>query len=168
MGVVFTGIGNLLSVGTPPDRTRTPSVTATLFSLLAISGPRSVYSGAINRLTLAVSARLVGTISVSAGQRIVIKAMFYMIVCVAVIGLITASVILYAFGALSEGTRRSKTVADGSIYIAILLLAIVINVAPTSSALLMLQPLRLRRILSAEKATKTPRQRFRGMIAIFS
>jgi hypothetical protein len=114
-----------------------------------------------------VSARLVGTISVSAGQRIVIKAMFYIIVCVAVIGLITAGAILYAFGALSEGTRRSKTVADGSIYIAILLLAIVINVALTSPALLMLQPMRLRRVLSAEKAAKTPRQRFRGMISSF-
>jgi hypothetical protein len=108
----------------------------------------------------------VGTISVAAGQRIVIKVMFYMIVCVAVIGLITAGAILYAFGALSEGTRRSKTVADGSIYIAILLLAIVINVAITSPALLMLQPLRLRRVLNAEKAAKTPRQRFRGMISI--
>jgi hypothetical protein len=109
----------------------------------------------------------VGTISVSAGQRIVIKAMFYIIVCVAVIGLITAGAILYAFGALSEGTRRSKTVADGSIYIAILLLAIVINVALTSPALLMLQPLRLRRVLSAEKAAQTPRQRFRGTIGSF-
>ena len=147
-------------------------MAATLFLLLAISALhrkyRSNFSGAINRLTLAVSARLVGTISVSAGQRIVIKAMFYMIVCVAAIGLITAGAILYAFGALSEGTRRSKTVADGSIYIAILLLAIVINVTLTSPALLMLQPLRLRRILSAEKTAKTPRQRFRGMITIFS
>jgi hypothetical protein len=125
------------------------------------------FSEANNSLTLAVSARLVATISVSAGQRIVIKTMFYMIVCVAVIGLVTAGAILYAFGALSEGTRRSKTVADGSIYIAILLLAIVINVAITSPALLMLQPLRLRRVLRAEKAAKTPRQRFRGMIGIF-
>jgi hypothetical protein len=113
-----------------------------------------------------VSARLVGTISVSAGQRIVIKAMFYMIVAISVIGLVAAGALLYAFGALSEGTRVSETVADGSIYIAILLLAIVINVAITSPALLMLQPLRLRRILSAERVAKTPRQRFRGMVVI--
>jgi hypothetical protein len=109
----------------------------------------------------------VSTISVSAGQRIIIKAMFYMIVCVALIGLVTAGAILYAFDALSEGKRRSETVADGSIYIAILLLAIVINVALTSPALLMLQPLRLRRVLSAEKAAKTPRQRFRGTFGTF-
>jgi hypothetical protein len=108
----------------------------------------------------------VGTISISAGQRIVIKAMFYMIVSIAVIGLITAGALLYAFGALSQGVRRSETVADGSIYIGILLLAIVINIAMTSPALLMLQPLRLRRVLSAEKAAKTPRQRFRGMTVI--
>jgi hypothetical protein len=108
----------------------------------------------------------VGTISISAGQRIVIKAMFYMIVAISVIGLVAAGAILYAFGALSEGTRRSESVADGSIYISILLLAIIINVAVTSPALLMLQPLRLRRVLNAEKAAKTPRQRFRGMVVI--
>ena len=93
--------------------------------------------------------------------------MFYIVVCVAVIGLVTAGAILYAFGALSEGKRRSETVADGSIYIAILAVAIVIVVAITSPALLMLQPLRLRQVLNAEKAAKTPRQRFRGMIGIF-
>lgn len=92
--------------------------------------------------------------------------MFYLIVAISVIGLVAAGALLYAFGALSEGTRRSESVADGSLYIAILLLAIVVNVAVTSPALLMLQPLRLRRILSAERAAKTPRQRFRGMIVI--
>lgn len=95
------------------------------------------------------------------------KAMFYIIVFVAVIGLVTAGAILYAFGALSEGIRRSKTVADGSVYIGILAVAIVINVAITSPALLMLQPLQLRQVLSAEKAAKTPRQRFRGMVDFF-
>ena len=109
---------------------------------------------------------MVGTISVSAGQRIVIKAMFYMIVAISVIGLVVAGALLYAFGALSQGTRRSETVADGTIYIAILLLAIVINVAIISPALLLLQPLRLRRVLSAEKAAKSPRQRFRGIVGI--
>jgi hypothetical protein len=108
----------------------------------------------------------VGTVSVSAGQRIVIKAMFYILIFIGVIGLVTAGALLYAFGALSEGIRVSETVADGSIYIAILLVAIVIIVSIISPALLMLQPLQLRRVLSAEKAAKTPRQRFRGMIVI--
>ncbi|KAN0102356.1 hypothetical protein V8E52_012028 [Russula decolorans] len=145
----FRSLANHNNLPTGLATVLAPSVAATLFMVLAI-------------LALHLSARLVATISVSAGQRIVIKTMFYMIVCVAVIGLVTAGAILYAFGALSEGTRRSKTVADGSIYIAILLLAIVINVAITSPALLMLQPLRLRRVLRAEKAAKTPRQRFRA------
>jgi calcium permeable stress-gated cation channel len=108
----------------------------------------------------------VGTISISAGQRIVMKAMFYMVVSVSVIGLVVAGALLYAFGALSQGVRRSETIADGSIYIAILLLAIVVNLAITSPALLVLQPLQLRRVLNAEKAAKTPRQRFRGIVAI--
>jgi hypothetical protein len=149
-----------------------PSVAATLFiliAILALHGEHEQSLGAGNGLRyifLTVSARLVGTISISAGQRIVIKAMFYMVVSIAVIGLVTAGALLYAFGALSQGVRRSETVADGSIYIGILLLAIVINIAMTSPALLMLQPLRLRRVLSAEKAAKTPRQRFRGMTVI--
>lgn len=126
-----------------------PSVGATFFLLLAI-------------LALHLSARLVGTISISAGQRVVIKAMFYMVVCVAVIGLVAAGALLYAFGALSLGTRASKTVADGSIYIAILVLAIIINIAIASPALLILQPLRLRQVLRAERTARTPRQRFRA------
>ncbi|KAI9444620.1 hypothetical protein H4582DRAFT_2108489 [Lactarius indigo] len=133
-----------------------PSVGATLFFLLAVL--------ALHRpqILLTVSARLVGTISISAGQRVVIKAMFYVIVCVAVIGLVAAGALLYAFGALSRGTRVSKTVADGSIYIAILALAIVINIAIASPALLMLQPLHLRHVLRAERTARTPRQRFRA------
>ena len=114
-------------------------------------------------MLLTVSARLVGTISISAGQRIIIKAMFYLVVGVAVIGLVVAGALLYAFGALSFGTRVSKTVADGSIYIAILVLAILINIAIASPALLLLQPLHLRHVLRAEKTARTPRQRFRGM-----
>ena len=91
------------------------------------------------------------------------KAMFYVVVCVAVIGLIAAGALLFAFGALSRGTRASKTVADGSIFIAILVIAIIINVAIASPALLLLQPFHLRHVLRAEKTARTPRQRFRGM-----
>jgi calcium permeable stress-gated cation channel len=114
---------------------------------------------------LIVSARLVDTISISSGQRIVIKAMFYVVTFVAVIGLATAGALLYAFGALSQGTRMSETVADGYVYITVLVLAVIIVVLATSPALLVLQPLRLRRVLRAERVAKTPRQRFRGMIA---
>ena len=88
--------------------------------------------------------------------------MFYVVVCVAVIGLVAAGALLYAFDALSRGIRVSKTVADGSIYITILVLAILINIAIASPALLMLQPFRLRQVLRAEWTAKTPRQRFRG------
>ena len=91
------------------------------------------------------------------------KAMFYLVVGVAVVGLVVAGALLYAFGALSRGTRVSKTVADGSIYIAILVIAILINIAIASPALLMLQPLHLRQVLRAERTARTPRQRFRGM-----
>jgi hypothetical protein len=117
-------------------------------------------------MVLIVSARLVETISISAGQRIVIKAMFYVVICVGVIGLATSGALLYAFGALSRGTRVSETVADGYAYITILVLAIIIILSATYPALLVLQPLRLRRVLRAERAAKTPRQRFRGTIIV--
>lgn len=94
--------------------------------------------------------------------------MFYMIVAVPVIGLVSAGALLFAFDAMSRGQRSSETIADGSTYIAILLLAIVIIIAITSPALLILQPLRLRSVLRAEIAAKTPRQRFRGVLVCFS
>ena len=144
-----------------------PAVGASIFIMLAILAlhrKRVNFDIWKNGLRcFSVSARLVGTISISAGQLVVIKAMFYLIVCVAVLGLIVAGALLFAFGALSDGTRVSKTVADGSIYIAILVLAILINIAITSPALLMLQPLHLRHVLRAERTARTPRQRFRGM-----
>ena len=145
-----------------------PAVGASIFIMLAIL---ALHCKRVNfdkwkkvlRCFFTVSARLVGTISISAGQLVVIKAMFYLIVCVAVVGLIVAGALLFAFGALSSGTRVSKTVADGSIYIAILVLAILINIAITSPALLLLQPLHLRHVLRSERTARTPRQRFRGM-----
>jgi calcium permeable stress-gated cation channel len=109
----------------------------------------------------------VATISVSAGQRIVIEAMFYLVVCVAVIGLSTAGALLYAFGALSQGTRRSETVADGYVYITVFVLAIIVIVSATFPALLLLQPFRLRHVLRAEREAQTPRQRFRGILPSF-
>ncbi|KAI0003860.1 hypothetical protein BJV74DRAFT_812109 [Russula compacta] len=145
----FSSLANHNNFPTGLATVLAPATAASLFILLAV-------------LALHLSARLLGTISISAGQRIVIKAMFYMIVAVAVIGLVTAGALLFAFDALSRGQRISETVADGSTYIAILLLAIVIIIAITSPALLILQPLRLRWVLRAEMAAKTPRQRFRA------
>jgi len=147
----------------PPSSPRSSYSSQSGHSIVSMTAPNIRNS---LRYMLTVSANLVGTISVSAGQRIVMRAMFYMVVFVAGIGLVAAGAFLYAFGAFSQGTRRGESVADGSIYIAILLLAIVINVAITSPALLLLQPSRLRRVLRAERAAKSPRQRFRGMVFI--
>lgn len=112
--------------------------------------------------TTAESSRLISTASVSANQLIIFKTAFYLLTFIAAIWLTAAGAILYAFGALSTNTSRAKTISDGAIYISVLLLAIVINVAIISPALLMLQPLRLRRVLRNEKEAVTPRQRFRG------
>lgn len=109
-----------------------------------------------------VASRSISAISVSAGQLLVLKTMFYLVTAIAAVWLIAAGALLYAFGALSTDTRRTQTLADGSIYISVLILAIIINVAIAAPALLLLQPFRLRRVLRAQREAVTPRQRFRG------
>jgi hypothetical protein len=92
---------------------------------------------------------------VSAGKRTVILVMY-----TAVVGLVTAGAILYAFGPACSAKGHAVArlglwpVADSSIYIAILPLVIAINLAITSPALLVLQPLRLRWVLCTEKVVK--------------
>ncbi|KAI0319045.1 hypothetical protein OF83DRAFT_1170563 [Amylostereum chailletii] len=127
-----------------------PAVAATLFISLAF--------GALH-----FASRSVTSVSVSGGQLLVVKTMFYLLGAVAIVWLIAAGAILYAFDALSIESGRPQAIADGSIYISILVLAILINIAIISPALLLLQPFRLRRVLRAEREAVTPRQRFRAV-----
>ena len=162
----FQPLANHNSFTTGLSTVLAPAVGATLFIAIAIAGLYSTFDhmrlppGSAD--TTAESSRLITTASVSANQLIIFKTAFYLLTFIAAIWLTAVGAILYAFGALSTNTSRAKTISDGAIYIPVLLLAIVINVAIISPALLMLQPLRLRRVLRNEKEAVTPRQRFRG------
>lgn len=90
------------------------------------------------------------------------KTTFYVLMAIATVWLIAIGGILYAFSALSLSTQRPQKVADGTIYVATLLLAIALTIAVIAPALLLLQPFHLVRVLRAEREAITPRQRFRG------
>jgi len=70
--------------------------------------------------------------------------------------------LLFAMQAFSTGDTPSQSVASGSVYMAALALTIIIQIAIIFPAILLLQPLRLWRVVRAEKQAVTPRQRFRG------
>jgi hypothetical protein len=102
-------------------------------------------------------------ISVSGSQLSAFKATFFLLTIVSALWVVAVGSVLFAMGAFSAGSGRAETVAHGSIYVGAFILAIVINVAIISPALLLLQPHRVWRIWRNERAAITPRQRFRGM-----
>ena len=69
--------------------------------------------------------------------------------------------VLYAVNAFQDG-GATETVADGSILMTVLALALIINIAIVAPGLLMLQPFRLWWVVRDERRAITPRQRFRG------
>ncbi|KAJ7619547.1 hypothetical protein FB45DRAFT_931060 [Roridomyces roridus] len=129
-----------------------PAVAATLFICLAL--------GIVN-----IAATIRGAVSVSGGQLFVFKAMFYILAAVVGIWMVTVGALIYTLQAFNTGSSldKSQTVADGSIYMSILVLSVVFTAAVIFPGLLLLQPLRLWRVLRAEKRALTPRQRFRAV-----
>ena len=90
------------------------------------------------------------------------KVIFYTLVIIGSVWLFTVGAILFAFEAFSTSTPESPVVADGAIYMSAFAMVLIVNLAIIFPALLMLQPVRLWRVLKDEKAAVTPRQRFRG------
>lgn len=93
---------------------------------------------------------------------LVFKITFFILTVVAAIWLVAVGALLFALQAFTADSGHARAVASGSIYIGVLALSIVISVAIILPALLVLQPLRLWRVLRAERHAVTPRQRFRG------
>lgn len=112
-----------------------------------------VHSGAAN---------IRGSVSISGGQLFVFKATFYILTTVAALVLITVGALLFAMQAFDSGLGAAQSVANGSIYMSILALCLVVTVAVIFPALIMLQPFRLWHVVRAERRAVTPRQRFRG------
>ena len=106
---------------------------------------------------------MISSVSLMRCRFITFKAVFYAILCVGSIWLFTIAAILFAFAAFNNDAMESLTVATGTIYAAVLAMAVILTVALVGPALLMLQPARLLRVLRRERRALTPRQRFRGM-----
>jgi hypothetical protein len=92
--------------------------------------------------------------------------MFYMLVGIGAIWLITVGALIYTLQAFNSDSGRTETIANGALYMSILALSLVFTVAIVFPGLLLLQPIRLWRLLRAEKRALTPRQRFRGAFNI--
>lgn len=103
-----------------------------------------------------------GDVSISVGQLTVFKATFFILTAVATIWLIAVGSILFALRAFDTNNDRTKTVANGSVYMSALALTIMINVAIIFPALLLLQPIRLWKVMHRLRGAITPRQQFRG------
>lgn len=116
------------------------------------------------------TAKIHGSVSVSGNQLLVFKITFWVLTFVGTLWLVGIGALLYSMRALNTGDDEAKSVADGAIYMSILALALVLNVAIIVPACLLLQPFRLWRITRSEKESFTPRQRFRGgqLIIFFS
>ncbi|EPQ60336.1 hypothetical protein GLOTRDRAFT_52392 [Gloeophyllum trabeum ATCC 11539] len=127
-----------------------PAVAGSLFICMALT------------VTVYV-AQATGAVSISGLEMITFKTCFYVLTAVGAIWLITIGAVLFAMRAWSMDTERTRSVADGSIYMSFLALMFILNVAIISPALLLLQPGRLLRIPASEKHAVTPRQRFRAV-----
>lgn len=108
-------------------------------------------------------ANIHGSASISGNQLLVFKITFFVLTAVGTLWLVAIGAILFSLHALNTNTAVTKSISDGAVYMSILALAVVLNVAIIYPAILLLQPLRLWRVLRAERQAVTPRQRFRGM-----
>ena len=126
-----------------------PAVTATLFITVAL-------------LAVNYAARFTGVVSVSAARLRAFKATFYVLTFVATAWIIAVGAMVFGIEAFNTSRARSKTVADGTTYIAVLLMVIVLNASVIAPGLMMLQPVRLWKVWRAQQRAITPRQMFRG------
>lgn len=102
-----------------------------------------------------------GSISISGNQILIFK-ITSCILTGASMWIICVGAFLYSMHAFSDESGVSRSIANGSVRMGILALAVVIGLAIMFPALLLLQPFRLWRVLRAEHEALTPRQRFRG------
>lgn len=90
-----------------------------------------------------------GSVSVSGGQLLLFKTTFFFITVVVGLLLITIGSLLFALETFSTGATPSKVVADGSIYMAVLAITIIMQVAIIFPGLLLLQPSRWYHIMTS-------------------
>ncbi|CAL1693980.1 unnamed protein product [Somion occarium] len=103
------------------------------------------------------------SVSISGTQLVVFRITFYILTIIAAIWLFSIGAILFSMGAFNTQTLESASVANGAIYMSAFALMLIMNVAVIFPALLLLQPIRLWRVVRAEREAVTPRQRFRAV-----
>lgn len=108
------------------------------------------------------AARYSGAVSVSVARLKAFKAIFWVLVIVAGIWIVTAGSVIIGLRGLDNGHNASSTIANGSVATAIFLLIILLNIAIIVPGLSLLQPVRLWKLWKAKKHARTPRQLFRG------
>ncbi|CAE6524811.1 unnamed protein product [Rhizoctonia solani] len=127
-----------------------PALAATLFIVLALL--------MVNR-----AARLSGPASVSGKRLRSFKATFYVLTFIATAWIIAVGALVFGVQAFATRSQRPTTVADGTTYIAVLLMVIVLNAAVIAPGLQILQPIKLWKMYRAKQKAITPRQRFRAI-----
>lgn len=92
------------------------------------------------------------------------KATFFVLTVVGAMWFTAVGALVFSLNAIAVGIDRASSVANGSIYMSAFFLALIFNVAILAPGLLLLQPGRLRSVLTRERRSITPRQRFRGNV----
>jgi hypothetical protein len=82
----------------------------------------------------------------------------------AIICIVTAGALIFTLQAFDDGSDETKSAASGAVYMSVFAMAVVLNIAIIVPGLLLLQPLRLWRVMRSLRRAITPRQRFRGKI----
>jgi hypothetical protein len=144
-----------------------PAVGATLFIIIGL-GIIHCTSPILQEFFLSYNqnagvGNIHGSISVSGNQLFIFRITFFVLTAIGAMWLVLVGAILFSMQTLSSSSGSARSVASGAVYMGILAFALIINVAIIFPACLLLQPIRLWRVLSAEKQAETPRQRFRGM-----
>jgi calcium permeable stress-gated cation channel len=155
------GIGYAIATCLVPAIIATGAIAATIGVINCKLTFFAVSCSALNSLATGV-VHVRGSVSISAGERLAFKTSFWVIALVSFAYLLAIGSILFSMQSLSTSPTKSRTVADGSIYMAVLALFMIMNVAIIAPGLLLLQPFRLNKVVRTEKHAITPRQRFRG------
>lgn len=90
------------------------------------------------------------------------KTIFWLFTVVGAVWLFAVGAVLFSMHALSTDRGVTMSIADGVMYLSAFAMVLVLAVAIVFPGLLLLQPIRLWKVIRAEKIAVTPRQRFRG------
>ncbi|TBU34797.1 hypothetical protein BD311DRAFT_650048 [Dichomitus squalens] len=139
---------NNLAAGIATDLA--PALAATLFIALAY-------------YVLYQTNRTNSSVSLSGSQLLMFKTMFWVFTLVVGVWLMVTGAVVFSLDALSTNSGVSTSIANGAIYMSAFAMALVLNVAIVFPGLLLLQPIRLWKVVRAERTAVTPRQRFRAV-----